>query len=361
VPVATTPPSNATVSNADGSMVISPLRAGLNLFFHPTLSYGINNANMAGVGTQFEITPAANTIPYRLAVADQRASSYQYIYAECMNPATQVIAACDLLNNQTQFPRTNYPTSAAPYTELPAVGNGGGGWMLIYTPGAWNANIQSNGLYVDLPPTVRRIYFYTVNNIANGDFIAGSVFVADAPSVSKAFAPANVTPGEHSTLTITVKGPGFGGGNGGTAGPVPGLNLTDVLPAPLTVASASTTCTGGTLTAAAGSDTISLANATLPNDGCTVTVDVQWPSTAAGIGACQATPAVTNTIDPAQGQFSTAVGQMNTPATADLSCTYVAPPADATAVPTLGAFSLLATSLGLLGLGLRRSRQRPRA
>ena len=357
VPAVTAPPSAATVSNANGTMQIDPLRSNLDLFFHPSLSYGIKNNGMAGQGTQFDITPAANTVPYRLAVADQRNSSSQYIYADCMNPATQAIEPCDLLNNQTQFPRTNVPPSASPYTQLPVVSDGGGGWLLVTTPGN---GLQSNGLYIDLPPTVRKVYFYTVNYASSPDFISGSVLVADAPSVSKTFAPTSVTPGNNSTLTITVKGPGFGGGNGGTAGPVPGLNLTDVLPAPLTVASASTTCTGGTLTATSGSNTISLTNATLPNDGCTVTVDVQWPGSAAGISACQATPRVTNTIT-APSQFSTAVGQMDGPATADLDCTYVAPPVqNATPVPMLGGGALLTTSLGLLGLGAWLSRKRPR-
>lgn len=355
VPAVTSPPSAATVSNSDGTMVVNPLRGNLNLLFHPTLTYGINNDNMSGQTTQFEITPASNAIPYRVMVQDQRNSSYQYIYATCMNPATQALETCDLVNNQTQFPRTNFPTSGSPYTQTPEVYDGGGGWLLVTTPGN---GLQSNGLYIDLPPNVRKVYFSTVNYSNGRDFISGSVMMANAPSVSKAFAPANVAPGERSTLTITVKGPGFGSGDGGTAGPVPGLNLTDVLPAPLTVHSASTTCTGGLLTATPGSNTVSLSNATLPNDGCTVTVEVQWPDTASGISACQANPTVTNTITPPR-QFNTAVGQMDTPATADLNCTYVAPPVRTpTPVPGLGDWAMLATSLGLLGLGLWGGRKR---
>lgn len=339
-------------------MLVSPLRSNLNLFFDSTLTYGVSNNNMAGLGTQFEITPASNAIPYRLMVQDQRTSSYQYIYATCMNPATQALEACDLVNNQTQFPRTNFPASGAPspYTQTALASDGGGGWLLITTPSG--GGTQSNGLYIDLPPTVRKVYVYTINYSTNRDFISGSVMMANAPSVRKAFAPATVVPGGNSTLTLTVSGPGFGGGSGGTAGSVPGLNLTDVLPAPLTVASASTTCAGGTLTAPAGGTTISLANATLPNDGCTVTVDVQWPGTALAISACQATPTVTNTIT-APGQFNTSVGQMDTPATADLSCSYVPPRVEsARAVPGMGDWAMLVTSLGLLGLGFWAGRRR---
>ena len=130
-------------------------------------------------------------------------------------------------------------------------------------------------------------------------------------AISKTFAPATVDAGGASTLTITV--------DNISLLPVTGLNVTDNLPTPVVVgAAASTTCTGGTLMAAVGSSTVSLTGATLPVGGCTITVPVQWPAASAAL--CTGTgTTVTNTITPGSG-FTTSLGQVNTPATATLSC-----------------------------------------
>ncbi|WP_429015149.1 IPTL-CTERM sorting domain-containing protein [Comamonas sp. 4034] len=149
--------------------------------------------------------------------------------------------------------------------------------------------------------------------------------MADAPSISKAFAPLAVTPGTQSTLTITLKNPGLGA-------PIPGVSVTDALPAPLKLVSASHTCTGGTLTAAAGSTSVTLTGSTLPVAGCQISAVVEWPGDAAGISACTATPTVTNRITP-PAQFSTAVGQLNTEALADLSCSYTPPAVSVACTP----------------------------
>lgn len=360
------PATNVTFTSTDGSMTIDQLRAGTGLTFPAVVSYGLGNSGMSGQGTQLTIDPASSAVPYRLAVNDQRTSSYQWISAECLDPANPSgpLVVCNL-GDTAQFPRTNYPTGSGAYWQTPAV-SWSSPWLQVTTPGYFNQNIQSNGLYIDLPPTVRKVYFYAINYTNGVDSIFGTVFVADAPSVSKAFAPANVKPGEQSTLTITLKGPGFGqaigavgndpAGPAGVAGAVPGVQLMDMLPAPLTLVSASHTCTGGTLTAVAGSSTITLSDATLPNDGCAITAVVQWPSTTAGYQACKDSPKVTNTITP-PSQFSTLVGQMDTPATTDLDCTYVAPPSSPTPVPTLGMGALLLSSAGIVVLGFLRRRR----
>jgi hypothetical protein len=119
------------------------------------------------------------------------------------------------------------------------------------------------------------------------------------------------------TLTLT-NGAGVDAAN---------LAVTDHLPAPLVVdGAASTTCPGGTLTAAMGANAVSLAGATLPAAGCTITVPVQWPTSQPAL-CLQAAPgnAVTNTVTPGT-DFSTAFGQTNTPASASLACTGVPPP-----------------------------------
>jgi hypothetical protein len=85
---------------------------------------------------------------------------------------------------------------------------------------------------------------------------------------------------------------------------------------------------------------------------------VTWPESA--LDLCMKNTTVTNTITPGLaangGQFSTGSGQVNTPARATLTCTYVAP------VPTLGEWARLVLVLVVLvlvaGVWLAR-RQRP--
>jgi hypothetical protein len=157
-------------------------------------------------------------------------------------------------------------------------------------------------------------------------------------TVSKAFAPTSVIPTGVSTLTITIDN------TSGSA--VNALNLTDHLPAPLVVAAAaSSTCTGGTLTATPGASTVSLAGATLPAGGCTITVPVQWLAAQAALCAAPSGTTVTNTLTPGT-DFTTAQGQVNTPATAALSCLGDLPATPA--VPTLSQWALAALAL-LLG------------
>ena len=129
--------------------------------------------------------------------------------------------------------------------------------------------------------------------------------------VKKSFAPTTVVSGGTATLTITVSN------HLPTA--VSGLKVIDHLPSPLLVGGApSTTCTGGALAATVGGNSVSLTNATLPVGGCTITVPVQWPAASAPLCTGAGTT-VTNTSTPGS-DFSTSLGQVNTPATATLSC-----------------------------------------
>ncbi len=124
--------------------------------------------------------------------------------------------------------------------------------------------------------------------------------------ITKAYSPTSVDAGGTTTLTISVSNL--------SGAPVNGLVVNDTLPNDLLVAGPVTTsCTGGTLSAAPGGNTISLTGATLPAAGCTLTVPVIWPIAA----TCNIT--TLNTITPGT-QFSTAGGQVNTPAAAELAC-----------------------------------------
>ena len=303
-----------TSASGLGTMSVSP--AGGGGFSVPAGHTAFVTSPGSGITTVF--TPSSTAVPTRIAFYDQRASTYRDISAKCLNPSTQVIEPCDL-SNVASFPRTNNPTGAAPYTQVPAYT-----WfaaptsiLRATTPGAANQNIQSNGGYITLPPYVREITV-TAYGSGNADFSGTDIYMADAPSVSKAFAPSAVTPGGQTTLTITIKNPGLGA-------PIPAVNISDALPAPLKLVSASHTCTGGTLTATAGSSSLTLTGATLPVAGCQISAAVEWPGDATGISACTATPTVTNRITP-PAQFSTAAGQLNTEALADLSCSYTPPP-----------------------------------
>ncbi|HSJ89873.1 MAG TPA: sortase [Anaerolineales bacterium] len=107
-----------------------------------------------------------------------------------------------------------------------------------------------------------------------------TVETASPFSVSKVFTPPAVNPGGISTLTITLL-------NTNTA-PLVNVSVTDPLPGTVTdgvivapVPNARTTCAGGTVTAVAGSQTITMTGGTVPAQvanvpgTCTINVDVQ--------------------------------------------------------------------------------------
>ncbi len=97
------------------------------------------------------------------------------------------------------------------------------------------------------------------------------------PTFTKAFVPTVVFVGQSSTLTLTIDNPNDAG--------LGSLAVTDNLPAGMVVATpanGSSTCTGGTLTAAAGAAIITYSGGTVAAmASCTITVDVT--GTTAGI------------------------------------------------------------------------------
>ncbi|MCK7594475.1 beta strand repeat-containing protein [Pseudomarimonas salicorniae] len=109
---------------------------------------------------------------------------------------------------------------------------------------------------------------------------------------SKAFAPSSVVLGGTSTLTFTID-------NSAASVGLTGLGFTDALPAGMVVATpanASSGC-GGTLTAAAGSGTVSFSGGTVgAGNVCTLQVDVR----------ANATGSLVNTT----GALQTAIGSM---------------------------------------------------
>ena len=89
-----------------------------------------------------------------------------------------------------------------------------------------------------------------------------TVTVDESPDVIKTFSPKQVTIGQATKLTVTVKNP--------ASFPLTVVSLTDNLPVGMAVykdANAATTCTGGNVTATAGGSTVTLTGATVPANG----------------------------------------------------------------------------------------------
>jgi len=158
-----------------------------------------------------------------------------------------------------------------------------------------------------------------------------------APTLTKAFAPATVTAGTPSTLTITLA-------NANATPANLSATFTDTFPAGLVVATApnaSTTC-GGALNAPAGSGIVSLDNAgsSIPANGtCTIDVDVQ----AAAAGD------YTNTIGAGSLQADSGTNATDASATLTVTAPIVPPTIDVALSPTsvaANASSTLTLTLG---------------
>jgi len=125
--------------------------------------------------------------------------------------------------------------------------------------------------------TAPGIYTNTTSELfENGTPVAppatADLLVEPPPTFAKAFTPTSVVAGGVSTLTFTID-------NTATLAVATALDFTDNLPAGMVVATppaSSTTCTGGTLTAVAGSGVVSFSGGSVAaSSSCTVQVDVQ--------------------------------------------------------------------------------------
>jgi hypothetical protein len=155
-------------------------------------------------------------------------------------------------------------------------------------------------------------------NAADASATLSVTAAALAPTLTKAFAPDSVEPGEISTLTITL-------GNLNATAITMTAALTDTLPNGLVVAATPNVATdcGGPVTADAGATSVSLDPTGVAINGagtCTVTVDV----TAA------AAAVLTNTMPP--GALQTSAGTNAAPAEATLTVTDPVAPTVAVAL-----------------------------
>jgi uncharacterized repeat protein (TIGR01451 family) len=108
-----------------------------------------------------------------------------------------------------------------------------------------------------------------------GNTTNASITVAAPPVIIKAFGAALIPQGASTTLTFTIQ-------NNNAVTPLTGVGFSDTLPAGLVVATPNGlagSCGGGTITATAGSGSVSLAGATLPQSSqCTFAVNVTGTS-----------------------------------------------------------------------------------
>ncbi len=110
----------------------------------------------------------------------------------------------------------------------------------------------------------------------NGTTATASIDVFGPPSIAKSFTPNVIAPGTNSTLSFTITNP--------AANPnaLTGIGFNDSFPANLVVATPnglSGSCGGGTITATAGSGTVSLSGASLAaGASCTFSVNVTGPA-----------------------------------------------------------------------------------
>jgi uncharacterized protein YhjY with autotransporter beta-barrel domain len=158
---------------------------------------------------------------------------------------------------------------------------------------------------------------------------------AVAPTVSLAFAPASVSQGKASALTISL-------GNANSGAATLSQAFTDTLPSGLVVASPaaiSGTCAPGSVGAAAGAGAITFANgASIPTGGCTITVNV----TSGAAGTYADTVSV--------GALQTLLGSNSVAGSATLKVTQPG-------LPSVSGQSLTAATAVLTGLGLQVAKQ----
>ncbi len=146
--------------------------------------------------------------------------------------------------------------------------------VVAYTGGGLSAGSTCT-VTVDVVAAAAGNYINTsgalTSSLGDSGTATASLRVNPPPGFSKSFAPNPVAVGQVTTLTFVID-------NTGSNAAALSMDFTDTLPAGLTIASpanAATTCSGGTLTAAVGTDVITYTGGGLSaGSTCTVIVDV---------------------------------------------------------------------------------------
>jgi uncharacterized repeat protein (TIGR01451 family) len=165
----------------------------------------------------------------------------------------------------------------------------------------------------------------TSSNAGSGNQATASINVLEvAPTITKAFAPAAIAVGTSTTMTLTIHNP--------NPAPLTGIAVSDTLPPSLVVSTpnALTNTCGGTVTAAAGSGSVSLTGGTLAaNASCTITVNLTasvaatFNNITGVITATESNPGATsNTATLTASDFSIAASPASNTVTAGGSAAY---------------------------------------
>lgn len=154
-----------------------------------------------------------------------------------------------------------------------------GSYSLIYSSPSLTNVWQSSGIATAAATGAATTYFRItakgVNSVSSSQLFIDNISMTGCglplppPTISKSFSPPTIAKGTASTLSFTI--------NNTTAGnqALTGIAFTDVIPAGLSIATASVTACAGTLTSTSGTRTIALTGGSLAAGGsCTFNVSV---------------------------------------------------------------------------------------
>ena len=238
-----------------------------------------NNASQAS--TRVEVSDLTLSMSAPATVARGSALSYVLTLGNAGPDAAQNVGFVESLPAGTTFAswaQNSGPTFACSYPAVGATGsvsctapfllNGAAAQFTLTVTAATAGSATSSATAASDTPDL----------IPSGSFGAAAsatTSVLAPPTIAMAFTPAVIAPGQSSTLTITLGNPAP------NAVALSGVAIADALPPGLTVASASTTVCGGTLTTTAPGS-INLSGATIAAGSmCAFSVTVTAP--AAGI------------------------------------------------------------------------------
>ncbi len=253
----------------------------------PVASAASNTANLTVSAAP---PPAPSVTKYFTPSVVQRnnGSSTSVLSIAITNPLSTAISGVAFTDTYPTTPNTglinaNTTTTISPTGctgSLTAVNNGTnlvltGGFVPALTTCIYTANIKTKSTKANSVGT----YTNSTGVISYNDGAAKTLAATSATfqvvsgngvSIGKAFSPSTIPAGSTSQLTITLSARGF---NATAAA------FTDTLPAGVTVAAAPTNGCGGTATAVAGSNVVSLTGGAIAADtSCNIVVSVFAPS-----------------------------------------------------------------------------------